>query len=82
METAKVIKEWIENNVSGARQKNIDFNTALNDARVLDSLMFIELLVFCENRFSIKFPPDKITPQNFKSINTIAALLQEIKNNR
>jgi acyl carrier protein len=40
----------------------------------------VSLLVFIENKFKIKIPPAKATPQAFDSVNNIVALVNQYIN--
>lgn len=42
----------------------------------MDSLGFVELRVQCEHRFGIRISDDDFTPENFRSISTIAELIR------
>jgi len=37
----------------------------------------VSLLVFLENKFKVKIPPEKATPQAFDSVNKIVTLLSQ-----
>ena len=40
------------------------------------SLGIIELLSFIDNKFGVSLPPDEVVPENFRSINSLTALIQ------
>jgi acyl carrier protein len=40
----------------------------------------VSLLVFLENKFKIKIPPSKATPEAFDSVNNIVALVNQYLN--
>ncbi|MFR9753615.1 acyl carrier protein [Nocardia sp. 004] len=42
----------------------------------MDSLGFVELRVQCENKFGIRISDDDFTPENFRSVSTIAELVR------
>ena len=44
-------------------------------ARLIDSLKVAELIVFLEDHFQVSFDSDDLTPENFDTVNAIAALL-------
>lgn len=45
----------------------------------LDSVGFIELRVLCENRFNINITDADFTPDNFRSINRLANLVNQLQ---
>jgi methoxymalonate biosynthesis acyl carrier protein len=44
----------------------------LFEAGILDSLAFIDLVVFLEQEFGLRISPDELEPENFRSITRIA----------
>ena len=45
-------------------------------AKILDSLMTAELIVFLENHYHVTFDNDDLTPDNLDSINAIVSFLE------
>ena len=43
---------------------------------LLDSIVLLELLTFCETTFSVSISPQEVTPENFASIAAIAILVE------
>lgn len=39
----------------------------------IDSLSIVEMVLFLERKYNITLPEEELTPENFKSINTLAA---------
>lgn len=54
-------------------------DTPLLDWGVLDSLALADLIAFVEERFGLRVPLDAITPDNFRSLRTIATLLAALE---
>lgn len=50
----------------------------LLDWGVLDSLALADLTAFIEERFALQVPIEAITPANFSSLQTIAAMLSRL----
>jgi len=71
---AYVIKEYMDD-----EDVVIDFDTPLISSGYVDSFAMVSLLVFLENRFKIKIPPAKATPEAFDSVNKIVALVNEFQ---
>jgi len=65
-----VIKEYMEDG-----DEEITYDTPLISSGYVDSFSMVSLLVFLENKFKIKIPPDKATPEAFDSVNSIVALV-------
>lgn len=67
-----VKKEYLEDG-----DDNITYNTPLISSGYVDSFSMVSLLVFLENKFKIKIPPDKATPEAFDTVNSIVALVNQ-----
>ena len=66
-----VVKEYIDDDVK------ITCETPLISSGYVDSFSMVSLLVFLENKFKIKIPPSKATPEAFDSVNSIVALVNQ-----
>ncbi|MEZ4996569.1 MAG: phosphopantetheine-binding protein [Bacteroidales bacterium] len=67
-----VIKEYIDDD-----DVKITYETPLISSGYVDSFSMVSLLVFLENKFKIKIPPSKATPEAFDSVNSIVALVNQ-----
>jgi acyl carrier protein len=67
-----VVKEYLEDG-----DEEITYDTPLISSGYVDSFSMVSLLVFLENKFKIKIPPDKATPEAFDSVNKIVALVNQ-----
>jgi acyl carrier protein len=67
-----VIKEYMEDG-----DEEITYDTPLISSGFVDSFSMVSLLVFLENKFKIKIPPSKATPEAFDSVNSIVALVKQ-----
>lgn len=67
-----IVKEYMED-----EDEEITYDTPLISSGYVDSFSMISLLVFLENKFKIKIPPDKATPEAFDSVNNIVALVKQ-----
>ncbi len=67
-----IIKEFLEEG-----DEEITYDTPLISSGYVDSFSMVSLLVFVENKFKIKIPPDKATPEAFESVNKIVALVNQ-----
>jgi acyl carrier protein len=67
-----VIKEYMEDG-----DEEITYDTPLISSGYVDSFSMVSLLVFLENKFKIKIPPDKATPEAFDNVNSIVVLVKQ-----
>jgi acyl carrier protein len=70
-----VKKEYIDDD-----DVRITFDTPLISSGYVDSFSMVSLLVFLENKFKIKIPPSKATPEAFDNVNSIVALVNQYLN--
>jgi acyl carrier protein len=67
-----VKKEYLED-----EDMEIAYDTPLISSGYVDSFSMVSLLVFLENKFKIKIPSSKATPEAFDSVNNIVALVSQ-----
>lgn len=70
-----VIKEYVDD-----EDVEITYETPLISSGYVDSFSMVSLLVFLENKFKIKIPPSKATPEAFDSVNNIVTLVNQYLN--
>ena len=70
-----VVKEYIDDD-----DVKITYETPLISSGYVDSFSMVSLLVFLENKFKIRIPPGKATPEAFDSVNSIVALVNQYLN--
>ncbi len=70
------IKKYIEKNIL-AEAVQIDANTNLKQAGI-DSFSTVEIILFIERRFGVSIPDEKLVPDNFKTIQALAATVVEL----
>jgi acyl carrier protein len=67
-----VIKEYMEDG-----DEEITYDTPLISSGYVDSFSMVSLLVFLENKFKIKIPAEKATPEAFDNVNSIVDLVKQ-----
>ena len=67
-----IVKEYMED-----ADKEITYDTPLISSGYIDSFSMVSLLVFLENKFKIRIPPMKATPEAFDSVNNIVTLVNQ-----
>ncbi len=70
------IKNYIEKNILAEGVK-IDANTDLKQAGI-DSFSTVEIILFIERRFGVSIPDEKLVPDNFRTLNALAAIVLEL----
>ncbi len=74
MNKVELIKNYILQNYPTASD-DISGDTDLIETGILDSMGIIELVSYLEKEFSLSFPDDDITVDNFGSIDKIVSYL-------
>jgi acyl carrier protein len=59
-----------------ARKQQIKDSDPLLESGVLDSLGVLDLVSFVEQEFSVHVADDELTPENFQTIDRIAAFIE------
>lgn len=70
------IKKYIENNIL-AEAVEIGDTTDLKKAGI-DSFSTVEIILFIERKFGVSIPDEKLIPDNFKTLQALAATVQEL----
>ncbi len=73
----ELVLEYVINEYMEDEDDEITYDTPLISSGYVDSFSMVSLLVFLENKFQIKIPPDKATPEAFDNVNSIVALVKE-----
>ena len=70
------IKKYIEKNILSVDVK-IDATTDLKQVGI-DSFSTVEIILFIERKYGAMIPDDKLIPDNFKTLQALAATVQTL----
>jgi acyl carrier protein len=70
------IKKYIQKNIL-AEAVQLDATTNLKQAGI-DSFSTVEIILFIERKFGVSIPDEKLLPENFKTLQALAATVQEL----
>lgn len=70
------IKKYIQQNIL-ASSVHIDAGTQLKQAGI-DSFSTVEIILFIERKFGVSIPDEKLVPDNFKTLQSLAETVQEL----
>jgi acyl carrier protein len=73
----ELILNYVKNEYIDDDDVEITYDTPLISSGYVDSFSMVSLLVFLENKFKIKIPPAKASPEVFDSVNKIAELVNQ-----
>ncbi|GBC63766.1 acyl carrier protein [Desulfonema ishimotonii] len=78
METRKIIRTFMSTALKDEGfNENIKDDASLIDLGILDSLSILQLLDFFDDKFGIIPDEDEFHPENFDSVQTIAAFIEK-----
>lgn len=72
------IKKFIETNIL-ANDIKIEADSNLQQAGI-DSFSIVEIILFIERKFGVVITDEKLVPENFKTLNALAATVEELIN--
>ncbi|CAN5852938.1 hypothetical protein BH11BAC4_BH11BAC4_10380 [soil metagenome] len=72
------LKKYIEENILSGDVK-IDAATNLQHAGI-DSFSTVEIILFIERKFGVMIPDDKLVPDNFRTLQALSGIVQELLN--
>ena len=70
------IRKFVFDKFPLARKQQIKDSDPLLESGVLDSLGVLDLVGFVEQEFSVHVADDELTPENFQTIDRIAAFVE------
>ncbi len=76
-EIRRLILDYIKKEYIDDDDIEVNYDTPLISGGLVDSFSMVSLLIFLENKFRIKIPPSKATPEAFNSVNNIVALVNQ-----
>lgn len=75
-DNAKTIEEFIVNEItSGLELGSVPHDEDLLAADLIDSLGITELVGFLESKFGVTVADEDLTPENFRSVDSIVAFV-------
>jgi acyl carrier protein len=82
-EEAGVVLDWIrENTAHPGADGALGAQTPLLDEGWLDSLRIVRLVSFVESRFGVAVELEELTPENFETVEHIAAMIERARESR
>ena len=76
-EMKELVLNYVKNEYMDEEEVDLTYDTPLISSGYVDSFSMVSLLVFLENKFQIKIPPSKATPEAFDSVNKIVSLVSQ-----
>ena len=77
MNLEDAIIEYVKDEYLDEDDDEVGADTPLISSGIVDSFSMVSLKAFLENKFSIKIPDERATPEAFDTARKIAALVRE-----
>lgn len=74
-DTRSVIREFLINSDQPVDAVELDRSVDLLEDGILDSLGLMVVVQFMTEHYSVEFQPNEIIPENFKTVEAMAALV-------
>ncbi|MFD4024185.1 phosphopantetheine-binding protein [Streptomyces sp. NPDC058576] len=77
---ATTVRNYVRANMSALRDEDLHDEDNIFEKGFVTSIFAMQLLDFIETTFEVEVPDDRITLQNFSSVQRISRLVGELKN--
>ncbi|UNS99801.1 acyl carrier protein [Streptomyces tubbatahanensis] len=81
MKTQKLISDYIVDVWMGGDAESLEPDTPLTELNIIDSMGIFDLVGFLQREFSISVPMRDVTLKNFRSVRTISAMVDGLRQN-
>ncbi|MDZ7270546.1 MAG: acyl carrier protein [candidate division KSB1 bacterium] len=75
----KVVIDYIKKEYVEDDETEITESTPLVSGGIVDSFSMVSLKAFLEKKFGVQIPDAKVSPETFDTVNSIAALVKELR---
>jgi acyl carrier protein len=56
----------------------LEIDDSLFELGLIDSLVVLKIIAFCEDRFEVKVPDAELMPENFETVRAMAAMVARL----
>lgn len=77
---ATIVRDYVRANMSALRDEDLHDEDNIFEKGFVTSIFAMQLLDFIETTFDVEVPDDRITLQNFSSVQRISRMVGELKN--
>jgi len=79
MTTAQLLIDYIATSLLGGDAEGLDEDVPLLELNIIDSSAIFDLVHYLQRTFRITVPMTRITPENFRTVTAIAALVESLQ---
>ena len=76
MDIQRIIEDYIVDRILFGDGEKLQTGGSLRDNRILDSLGFLDIITFMEQRFGIQVADDEIVPENFDTLGRMSEFVE------
>jgi acyl carrier protein len=76
MSVLEEIRQFVSQELMQGSNSNIGADDPLIEDGYLTSLQTVELVMFIEEKFQVEIEPELVDEQNFRTLNTVASLVE------
>ncbi|MCP4261209.1 MAG: acyl carrier protein [Planctomycetes bacterium] len=82
MQIQSEIRNYIIENILFGDEELLDVDTSFQENGILDSLGFLEIITFVEEKFGIEIADNEVVPENLGSLRRISSFVEEKLNEK
>ena len=79
MTTAQLLIDYIATSLLGGDAEGLDEDVPLLELNIIDSSAIFDLVHYVQRTFRIAVPMTRITPENFRTVTAITALVESLQ---
>lgn len=77
MTIENILENYVVSELLSGKKAKLEPDESLISSGILDSLTWLQLVSFIEERFEVKISDEELIPDNFQSINAMKAFLDQ-----
>jgi len=82
MDVQQIMKDYIVDRILFGDGEKLQVSGSLQENRILDSLGFLDIITFMEQRFDIEIADDEVIPENFDTLRKMSEFVERKMNGR
>ena len=82
MEIQNEIRDYIIENILFGDGQKLETDTSFQESGILDSLGFLEIITFVEEKFSIEIADSEVVPENLGTLRKISSFIKKKLNEK
>jgi acyl carrier protein len=79
MTTAQLLIDYIATSLLGGDAEGLDEGVPLLELNIIDSSAIFDIVDYLQRTFRITVPMTRITPENFRTVTAITALVESLQ---